>query len=84
MTNPLIETLLKQAEQLPQEARLELISRLADQLRAQAAPVPSQKHKVSEFRGIAPNLLTGTDAQIWVNQLRDEWNDREARLRPEP
>jgi hypothetical protein len=72
MTNPLIKTLLKQAEQLPQEARLELISRLADQLRVQATPKPPQKRRVSEFRGIAPNLLTGTDAQAWVNQLRDE------------
>jgi hypothetical protein len=80
MVNPTVETLLKQAEQLSREARLELISRLADQMRVQ--PIPSSKHKVSEFRGIAPNLLTGTDAQTWVNQLRDEWNDREEHLRP--
>lgn len=72
MTNPLVETLLKQAEQLPHKARLELISRLADQMRLQPAPVPTQKHKVTEFRGIAPNLIAGMDAQAWVNQLRDE------------
>lgn len=81
--NPLVETLLKQAEQLPQEARLELISRLADQLRVQTTPASSQKHRVSEFRGIASNLLEGMDAQTWVNQLRDEWDDREAHLHSE-
>lgn len=74
MTNPLVETLLRQAEALPYEARLELISRLADQMRVQS--VPSQKHKASEFRGIAPNLSAGMDAQARVNQLRDEWDDR--------
>lgn len=82
--NPLVETLLKQAEQLPLEDCLELISRLADQIRLQNSSVSSPKHKVSEFHGIAPNLLTGMDAQTWVNQLRDEWDDREARLHSEP
>ncbi|MBE9011746.1 hypothetical protein IQ250_16195 [Pseudanabaenaceae cyanobacterium LEGE 13415] len=80
MTDPLVETLLKQAEQLPDEARLELISRLADQMRLKAAPVASQKHKFTEFRGIAQNVMQGMDAQDWVNQLRDEWDDREIHL----
>jgi hypothetical protein len=80
--NPLIETLLKQAEQLPQEDRLELISRLADQMRVEI-PARSQKRGVREFRGIAPGLLAGMDAQEWVNQLRDEWDDREKTLYPE-
>ncbi|MGG6268405.1 hypothetical protein ACQ4M3_19590 [Leptolyngbya sp. AN03gr2] len=66
---------------MPHEARLELISRLADQMRLQTAPVSSQKHRVSEFRGTAQNLMEGMDAQIWVNQLRDEWNDRDVHLR---
>lgn len=79
--NPLVEALLQQAEQLPYEARLDLISRLAEQMRVQNAPISSQKYKsqkykVSEFRGIAPNLLAAMDAQVWVNQLRDEWNDQ--------
>ncbi len=80
--NPLIEPLLRQAEQLPQEARLELISRLVDQLRMQNAPL-SRKRRVSEFRGIAPKLLMGMDAQIWVNELRDEWSDRSTGLQLE-
>jgi hypothetical protein len=82
--HPLVEALLKQAEQLPPEDCLDLISRLADRIRVQNSSVSSPKYKVSEFRGIAPNLLVGIDAQMWVNQLRDEWDDREARLRPEP
>lgn len=82
--NPLVETLLKQAKQLPQEDCLELISRLTDQIRVQNSSVSSPKHKVSEFRGIFPNLLAGVDSQTWVNQLRDEWDNREERLHPEP
>lgn len=31
------------------------------------------KRKLSDFYGIAPNLLGGQDAQEWVNELRQEW-----------
>jgi hypothetical protein len=36
------------------------------------AVTPKPKYKVTDFYGIAPNLLEGMDAQEWVNQLRDE------------
>ncbi|BAZ17950.1 hypothetical protein NIES4071_98310 [Calothrix sp. NIES-4071] len=26
---------------------------------------------------MAPNLLSGMDAQVWVDKLRDEWDERE-------
>lgn len=35
------------------------------------------RRSLQEFRGIAPNLLAGQDVQEWVNQLRDEWAERE-------
>ncbi|AOX00652.1 hypothetical protein BJP34_15445 [Moorena producens PAL-8-15-08-1] len=34
------------------------------------------KRPLGEFRGIAPNLLEGQDAQEWVNQQRDQWAER--------
>jgi len=37
---------------------------------------------VTDFYGIAPNLLGGEDAQAWVNQIRGEWEEREAWRQP--
>ncbi|WP_044204330.1 hypothetical protein [Coleofasciculus chthonoplastes] len=35
------------------------------------------RRPLQDFRGIAPNLLAGQDAQEWVSQMRDEWEERE-------
>ncbi|NEP53540.1 MAG: hypothetical protein F6K65_33975, partial [Moorea sp. SIO3C2] len=35
------------------------------------------KRPLGEFRGIAPKLLEGQDAQEWVNKQRDQWAERE-------
>jgi hypothetical protein len=77
--SPLLQTVLEQAEQLAPEERLELIQRIVESLRKQSVnAVKPAKHRVSEFYGIAPNLLQEQDAQEWVNGLRDEWSDRAA------
>ena len=73
--SPLLQTILKQVEQLSYQERLELIQQVAEQMKSCPAE-PKRKHKISEFRGIAPNLLEGRDAQDWVNELRSEWDDR--------
>ncbi len=78
--SPLLEQVLRQAEQLEPEERLELVQKVVEGLRkpeenGNARPA---KHRVSEFYGIAPDLLEGRDAQEWVNELRDEWSEREA------
>lgn len=72
--SPLLEAILKQVEQLSNDERLELIQQVAEQMKS-CPPEPKRKHKTSEFRGIAPNLLEGRDAQDWVNELRSEWDD---------
>jgi hypothetical protein len=33
-----------------------------------------------ELKGVAADSTNGVDAQEWVNQMRDEWNDRENQL----
>jgi|GEM_PF-1449509 len=35
------------------------------------------RRPLQEFRGIAPNLLAGQDAQEWVSQMRSESDERE-------
>lgn len=76
--SPLLAQVLREIEQLSPEEQLQVISHATEQLKRQS--VKQKKHKLSEFRGIAPNLLEGRDAQDWVNELRGEWQEREQRL----
>ncbi|MEA5570524.1 hypothetical protein [Calothrix sp. UHCC 0171] len=78
-----LEAILKQAQGLSQEEKLELIRQLI-QISTQPQTGAKPKRKVTDFYGIAPNLLSGMDAQVWVSQLRDEWDEREALLRQQP
>jgi hypothetical protein len=77
--NPLVDRVLSEIEQLSLAEQMQVLEHLVQQMK-QSIPVPvkPKKHKLSEFRGIAPNLLEGMDAQEYVNQLRNEWEDREA------
>lgn len=75
----LLQELLKQAEQLSTEEQVQLIEHLANRVKIQQQNQP--KRKISDFYGIAPNLLGGQDAQEWVNELRQEWQEREDSLR---
>ena len=34
------------------------------------------ERSLKDFKGIAPNLIDGQDAQDWLNQQRNEWTDR--------
>jgi hypothetical protein len=76
--SPLLAQVLREIEQLNREEHLEVISHATEQLKRQT--VKQKKHKLSEFRGIAPNLLEGRDAQDWVNEVRGEWQEREKRI----
>lgn len=40
----------------------------------------SPKHSILEFQGIGRGLLSGIDAQDYVNSLRDEWDERERNI----
>jgi hypothetical protein len=77
--SPLLEAILKQVEQLSNDERLELIQQVAEQMKSPPAE-PKRKHKISEFRGIAPNLLEGRDAQDWVTQTRREGDEHREKL----
>ena len=84
--SPLLQEVLRQAEQLVPEERLELIQRVAEGLKKPEilSSVKPAKHRVGEFYGIAPNLMEGRDAQEWVNEMRDEWSAREVQWSQDP
>lgn len=75
--SPQLEAVLKQALGLSPSEQLELIQHLTGQVSTQPETEIRPKRKVTEFYGVAPNLLSGMDAQVWVNNFRDEWDERE-------
>jgi hypothetical protein len=74
--SPQLEAILEQAQGLPREEQLELIRKLTEQRDMQLSDEAKPKRKVTDFYGVAPNLLSGMDAQVWVEQLRSEWDKR--------
>lgn len=72
-----LEELIKQAEQLSIPERLQLISRIAENLSHSDMPISVKKYSITDFRGIASNQLSGADAQNWVSELRHDWQERE-------
>ncbi len=52
----LLEQLIKQAEKLSKEERLQLISRVADGLRNTERLSSTKNYSITDFRGIATNL----------------------------
>jgi hypothetical protein len=70
--SPQLEAVLKQAQGLSTSEQLQLIERLTGQVYTQSETARLSKRKATEFYGVAPNLLSGMDAQVWVSQLRDK------------
>ena len=72
--SPAFRQIRQAAPQLSQIELLELITYLAQQARETVVSEPKPTYKWRDIAGVAPNLLEGQDAQIWVNQVRaEEW-----------
>jgi hypothetical protein len=62
---------------LPEAQRLELVALIASGLAAERGhPSDGPKHRLTELRGLGKEIWEGIDAQEYVNQLRDEWDER--------
>lgn len=64
--------LLEQAQLLNRHDRKELVKLLVDMLDDE----PYQKRSITELRGLGKEIWQGIDAQTYVSQIRDEWDDR--------
>jgi hypothetical protein len=77
MDTPL-EQVLERIDAMSHSQQWQVIDHVMGRLRQQSiAPVQSRSSWL-ELDGIAPELLGGQDAQTVVNQMRDEWDDRES------
>ncbi len=67
-----VETLLEEIRTLSSQDRQRLIHAL---LVEQTSIDTSHKRSILEFGAIGADIASGIDAQEYVNQLRDEWDD---------
>lgn len=77
--SPLLQTILKQVEQLSNDECLELIQQVAEQMKSRP-PEPKRKHKISEFQGMVQHPFFGEDAQEWVTRTRREGDEHREKL----
>ncbi|QPC84243.1 hypothetical protein G4Y79_07680 [Phototrophicus methaneseepsis] len=68
-----VQDLIQQAQTLSVNERKQLMKALVDMFESDSAQI--QKRRLRDFKGVAAHLYDGTDAQGYVNQLRDEWDD---------
>jgi hypothetical protein len=67
--------ILQQAKTLSGQERKELVKLLVDSLDA-SETVPYQQRRLSELRGLGKEIWAGIEAQEYVDQLRNEWDER--------
>ncbi len=64
--------LLEEAKRLKQWQQKELIKLLVDHLASQP---PKPKRSLLELQGLGKEIWQGVDAQEYINELRDEWDE---------
>ena len=74
VSDMLIDDILSQADQLPVEEQLALAAKVLERARAKVRQTSAPRWR--SVRGRYGYPAVGDDAQRWINQLRDEWNDR--------
>lgn len=70
-----VAEIIEQAKDLSYQERKELVKLLIDTLEVPAS-IPSRPRRITELRGLGKEIWAGIDAQAYVNQLRDEWDNR--------
>jgi hypothetical protein len=68
-----VADILEQAKALSPQERKELTKSLIDMM---DAGITSARRRLSELRGLGKEIWQVIDAEEYVDQLRDEWEDR--------
>ena len=61
---------------LPEAEQLRLVELIVHQLAAVAAHEPHKPRSLLELEGLGAEMWQGTDAQQYVDELRQEWDHR--------
>ncbi len=68
-----VNELLEEIRTLPLEERKQLMKLMVDIL-SEPPRTPDQKHSLRELRGLGKEIWTGIDAQDYIDQQRNEWD----------
>ncbi len=66
--------ILEEIRALPLEERKQLMKLMVDIL-AEPSQRPTNRRSLRAYKGVGARLYDGTDAQVYVSRLRDEWDD---------
>lgn len=69
-----IQEIFQQVQSLPIDEQTELIKLLIDAI-AHPQRYGQKKRSLLELEGLGADIWDGVDAQEYVKQLRDEWDD---------
>lgn len=70
-----LDALMEEIRTLPVEQRRELIGMIEDTL-AETPSLEARKHSLLELDGLGKEIWEGVDVQVYVNELRREWDHR--------
>ena len=76
MYSPIEELYLNHIKPLPMVERLRLLEMTARDLVTSTVNNTPSEHSLLELEGLGAELWAGVDAQAYVNELRQEWEQR--------
>ena len=79
--SPQLQQVLTEIDRLSSAEQIQVIEHITVNLKEVVpATQPSTSKSWRDLAGIAPNLLSGEDAQAWVNRERNDWSQREEQI----
>jgi hypothetical protein len=72
----MLQDILEEARNLSLAERRELIKRLVDTLTVENTEPALKLHSIMELRGLGKEIWQGVDVQQYLDQMRDEWDQR--------
>jgi hypothetical protein len=70
-----LSELIEQARMLP-PAEIRQLVRALSNLLPDDERTPLEQHSILELAGLGEEVWRGMDPQVYIRQLRDEWDDR--------
>ena len=68
-----VDEILEEIRMLSVEERKQLMKLMVDML-SETPQITSQKHSLRELRGLGKEIWEGIDAQDYIDQQRNEWD----------
>jgi hypothetical protein len=68
-----VDKILEEIRMLSLDERKQLMKLMVDML-SETPQTPSQKHSLRELRGLGKEIWEGIDAQDYIDQQRNEWD----------